>query len=86
MHHFRNMKTILLDAVNTAIVQNDVGDYVQFKELVDLLETYPNQKLIVTNANDEQPYRRPSNRTPTQSRSRGVFLFLALIRSSYGVA
>jgi len=48
------MKTLLVDAVNTAIIKNEAGDFVQFKELFDLLETYPNPKLIVTNANDEQ--------------------------------
>lgn len=48
------MKTILVDAVNTAIIQNELGEYVQFKELFDLLETYQNPKLVVTNANDEQ--------------------------------
>lgn len=48
------MKTILVDAVNTAIVKNEEGKFVKFQELFDLLETYPNNKIIVTNANDEQ--------------------------------
>lgn len=48
------MKTILVDAVNTAILKNDSEKYIQFKELFDLLDTYQNSKLIVTNANDEQ--------------------------------
>ncbi|HRH25071.1 MAG TPA: HAD-IA family hydrolase [Candidatus Paceibacterota bacterium] len=48
------MKTILVDAVNTAIVKNGEGKFVKFQELFDLLETYPNNKIIVTNANDEQ--------------------------------
>lgn len=48
------MKTILVDAVNTAIIQNESGEYVKFEELFELLETYSNPKLIVTNANDEQ--------------------------------
>lgn len=48
------MKTILVDAVNTAIIKNEVGEYVQNKELFDILETYQNPKLILTNANDEQ--------------------------------
>lgn len=48
------MKTILVDAVNTAIIKDATGAFVQFKELFDLLETYPNKKIIVTNANDEQ--------------------------------
>jgi HAD superfamily hydrolase (TIGR01509 family) len=48
------MKTILVDAYNTSIIRNDAGQCVQFKELFDLLDTYPNPKIIVTNANDEQ--------------------------------
>ena len=48
------MKTILVDAVNTTIVKNEEGKLVKFQELFDLLETYPNNKIIVTNANDEQ--------------------------------
>lgn len=48
------MKTILVDAVNTAIIENEGGEFFKNKELFELLETYPNDKLIVTNANDEQ--------------------------------
>ncbi|MFA7285378.1 MAG: hypothetical protein WC011_00815 [Candidatus Paceibacterota bacterium] len=48
------MKTILIDAVNTIILKNEAGNYIQYKELFDLLETYPNPKLILTNADDEQ--------------------------------
>ena len=48
------MKTILVDAVNTSIIKDESGKYIQFKELFALLETYPNKKIIVTNANDEQ--------------------------------
>lgn len=48
------MKTILVDAVNTAIIKNEEGKFVKSQELFDLLETYPNNKIIVTNANDEQ--------------------------------
>jgi HAD superfamily hydrolase (TIGR01509 family) len=48
------MKTILVDAVNTTIVKNEAGKFVKFQELFDLLETYPNRKIIVTIANDEQ--------------------------------
>lgn len=44
------MKTILVDAVNTFIIK---GEGV-FKEMHDLLEKYPNNKIILTNANDEQ--------------------------------
>lgn len=48
------MKTILVDAVNTTIIRDSKGNYSQFKELFDLLETYQNPKLILTNADDEQ--------------------------------
>ena len=47
------MKTILVDAVDALIVEN--GDVFEiFKEMHDLLETYPNRKIILTGANDEQ--------------------------------
>jgi HAD superfamily hydrolase (TIGR01509 family) len=44
------MKTILVDAVDTFVLEGE-GVY---KPLHDLLEQYPNQKIILTNANDEQ--------------------------------
>lgn len=58
------MKTILVDAVNTAIIKNEAGEYIQYKELFDLLETYPNSKLILTNANDEQMVQFGLNNVP----------------------
>jgi HAD superfamily hydrolase (TIGR01509 family) len=44
------MKTILVDAVDTFVIK-DLGIY---KEMQNLLETYANKKIILTNANDEQ--------------------------------
>lgn len=44
------MKTILVDAVNTFVIK-DSGI---FLDMHHLLEQYPNRKIIVTNANDEQ--------------------------------
>jgi HAD superfamily hydrolase (TIGR01509 family) len=44
------MKTILIDAVDCFV--SDTG--VVFQEMYDLLETYPNKKIILTGANDEQ--------------------------------
>jgi HAD superfamily hydrolase (TIGR01509 family) len=44
------MKTILVDAVNAFIIE---GKGI-FKEMYDLLKTYPNNKIILTGANDEQ--------------------------------
>jgi len=44
------MKTILVDAAGTFVIEGE-GIY---KPLYNLLEQYPNPKLIVTNANEEQ--------------------------------
>jgi HAD superfamily hydrolase (TIGR01509 family) len=43
------MKTILVDAVNTFVNQGQI-----FLEMKDLLDLYPNKKIILTNADDEQ--------------------------------
>lgn len=47
------MKTILVDAADT-FTKDDNGTYVIDQELYALLETFPNRKIIVTNADDEQ--------------------------------
>lgn len=44
------MKTILVDAVNCFVIE---GKGI-FKEMYDLLESFPNRKVILTGANDEQ--------------------------------
>lgn len=44
------MKTILVDALDTFVIEGR-GIY---QPLYDLLEKYPNRKIILTNANDEQ--------------------------------
>lgn len=47
------MKTILVDAVECFVVK--VGDNFHiFEEMHNLLETFPNRKIILTGANDEQ--------------------------------
>lgn len=43
------MKIILVDAVNTFVVDGQIN-----QEMFKLLETYSNKKIILTNANDEQ--------------------------------
>ncbi len=43
------MKTILVDAVNTFVVEGII-----YQPLLNLLEEYSNGKIILTNANDEQ--------------------------------
>lgn len=60
------MKIILVDAVNIAIIENKSGEYVQFKELFDLLKMYKNPKVIVTNADDEQMIKFGLNKVPYQ--------------------
>ncbi len=44
------MKTILVDAINAFVLK---GQGI-FKEMHELLEKYPNRKIILTSANDEQ--------------------------------
>jgi len=44
------MKTILIDAVYTFV--SDTGEI--FHEMFDLLETYPNKKILLTNAADDK--------------------------------
>lgn len=44
------MKTILVDAINTFVIKDEGV----FKQMYTLLEKYPNRKIILTNADDEQ--------------------------------
>ena len=44
------MKTILVDALNTFVIEGEGID----QELYNMLEEYENNKIILTNANDEQ--------------------------------
>lgn len=44
------MKTILVDALDTFVIENEGI----FHPMFDLLEEYPNKKIVVSNANDEQ--------------------------------
>ncbi|MGD0729528.1 MAG: hypothetical protein ABR981_05620 [Candidatus Micrarchaeaceae archaeon] len=46
------MKTILVDAVDAFII-NVNGTYKVFKAMYDLLESFPNRKILLTSANDE---------------------------------
>jgi len=47
------MKTILIDAVYTFVVESD-RVFKPFKQMYNMLETFPNRKIILTSANDEQ--------------------------------
>jgi len=48
------MKTILVDAVDCFVIEKEDGTFHIFKEIQDLLENFPNKKIILTGANDEQ--------------------------------
>lgn len=54
------MKIILVDAINTFIIK-DEGI---FNEMYKLLEQYPNRKIILTGANDEQMEKFGLNNVP----------------------
>lgn len=47
------MKTILVDAVDAFVIR-DKDAFKIFEEMHDLLDTFPNRKIILTGANDEQ--------------------------------
>lgn len=44
------MKTILVDAINTLLIK---GEWI-FNEMYELLQQYPNRKIILTNATSEE--------------------------------
>jgi len=44
------MKTILVDAINAFVIKNEGI----FDKMYEMLEQYPNKKIILTGANDEQ--------------------------------
>lgn len=48
------MKTILVDAVDCFVIEKEEGTFHIFKKMQDLLENFPNNKIILTGANDEQ--------------------------------
>lgn len=48
------MKTILVDAVYCFLIKGDDGKFWVFKELYDMLETFPNRKILLTGARDEE--------------------------------
>lgn len=54
------MKTILVDAVDAFVS----AEGVIFNEMHDLLETFPNRKIILTGANDEQFKKFGLNKMP----------------------
>lgn len=46
-------KVILVDAVDAFVVETKIGFEI-FREMQNLLEEFPNRKIILTGANDEQ--------------------------------
>ena len=54
------MKTILVDAINAFVIK-DAG---VFQEMYKMLEKYPNKKIILTGANDEQMEKFGLNNMP----------------------
>ncbi len=44
------MKTILVDAINTFVIKGQGID----QEIFDLLESFPNRKVVVTNADEDR--------------------------------
>lgn len=44
------MKTILVDAINTFVIKDQGIDQVMF----ELLESFPNRKIVLTNATEER--------------------------------
>ena len=48
------MKTILVDAVYAFVVDTDDGSFEIFEKMHEMLETYPNKKILLTGADDEQ--------------------------------
>jgi len=57
------MKTILVDAVYCFIIENE-SKFQIFQEMYNLLEKYPNKKIILTGANDEQSEKFGLNNVP----------------------
>ena len=47
------LKTILVDAIGCFVMEEN-GSFKIFKKMQDLLDTFPNPKIILTGANDEQ--------------------------------
>ncbi|MCA9390565.1 HAD-IA family hydrolase [candidate division WWE3 bacterium] len=54
------MKTILVDAINTFVIKESGI----FEEMFSLLEQYPNKKIILTGANQEQMIQFGLDRMP----------------------
>ncbi len=58
------MKTILVDAVYTFIPKRDDGSFEISNDMFELLEKYPNPKLVLTNASEEKFEQYKLNNLP----------------------
>lgn len=47
------MKTILVDAIDCFIIENN-GKFKIFQDMYEMLEQYPNKKIVLTGASDEK--------------------------------
>ena len=57
------MKTILVDAVDAFVIEAE-GGFKIFKEMKMMLDEFPNRKIILTGANDEQYEKFGLNQMP----------------------
>ena len=57
------MKIILVDAVHCFIIENE-EKFEVFKDMYQLLETYPNKKIILTSASDDKRELYGLNKMP----------------------
>ncbi len=57
------MKTILVDAWNTLFIEEN-GEAVINKEMKELLDSFENKKIVLTNANDEQMVKFGIDKSP----------------------
>lgn len=48
------MKTILVDAIHAFVIETEKDHFQVFEAMHGMLETFPNKKIILTGANDEQ--------------------------------
>lgn len=57
------MKTILVDAINTFVIETENGFEI-FEPMRKILDEFPNRKIILTGANDEQLQKFGLDRMP----------------------
>lgn len=57
------MKTILVDAAYCFTIEKE-GRFEIFKDMYEMLETYPNKKIVLSGANDEQIIKFGLNNLP----------------------